>query len=769
MSTETKNEVKTRSRMTRSLRVAGCAVAALSVPALVLVFAILRPLDPAPYLETAPSGEMLDRSGTLLHAFLNPEQQWSFPRRLEGFSPYLVQATLAVEDQRFRRHPGVDPWAVLRACWQNLRRGGVASGASTITMQVVKLGGHAPESLGGKAEQMLLALRLERSTAKEAVLEAYLNKAPYGLNLVGAAAASRRYFGKAPDELTVGEAALLAGLPKAPSVLQPLAHPKRALARRNYVLERMRDEGFLSAEECARAMESPLGASWHEFPRLAPHLAMSLRSRIQSDSPLRVTLDAALQGRIERLAAHYLKRFDGEVTNAAIVVVDVGSASILARVGSADFFSTRGGGQVDLCRARRSPGSTLKPFTYGLAMERNRIYPSECLLDDTLDYGTYSPGNFDGEYSGLVSAAEALHYSLNVPAILTIERLGVDALHEHLRGLGLRSLDKAPEYYGLGLTLGNCELRLEELAGAYCALANLGVYHPLRVLADEPPAEGVRRLSRGTGLALYAMLEAPFPEEVDARMARSRGVQPRVCWKTGTSSGYHDAWTFAFNRQYVVAVWLGNNDGRPSKRLVGAQAALPLAGLVFRSLDPVSTPVWPETGCDLREVRVCAISGLPASPWCAATRSMRLPRKQFLHRCCDVHHPGEGGRVSERWPATARRWDLAQIREPVAADDAGDEQVALRIKMPVDKAEYVLTGQEQGDRIRLEASVEEQARLYWYLDDRYLGATGPDAPPLFLELATGPHHVVCMVPGGETDRVCFEVQPPARGVPFQAS
>jgi len=723
-----------------------------------------QPFDAAPYLAARPSGEMTDRDGRLLYAFLNADEQWCFERDLDAFSPWLIQATLAAEDQRFYAHRGVDPLAIARAAWQNLLGRRVVSGASTITMQVVKLTQGDSRSIAGKARQAWNALRLERRADKQAILRSYLNNAPYGMNLVGAEAAARRYFGAPASELTIAEAALLAGLPKAPGAYMPLAHPDRACARRDYVLGRMLAEGYITREQHDRAVAEPVAARRREFPQLAPHLAMRLRDAISAEGHVRTTLDAAVQQRLEGMLQRALNRFEGDVTNAAAVVVDAASATLLARVGSADFFRTPGGGQVDLCRAARSPGSALKPFLYALAIDRDVLYPSEMLLDDTMDFGAYNPGNFDGEYRGLISATEALKLSLNVPALTVQHRIGAAAFQEFLRALGLTTLTMAPEQYGLGLTLGNCEVRLEELAGAYTMLASLGDYRPLAYRADTPRPGPAPVLSRGAALTLYAMLEQPLPLEPREHLTRARGVQPRVCWKTGTSTGYHDAWAFAYNRHYVVGVWVGNNTGKSSRRLIGARAALPIAARVFRSLPPVNAPAWPAMDDAVRRVAVCAASGLPASEHCPKTNETLVARKQYLHRRCDVHRARAGGQaVIAHWPATAIGWDLARVKTPAAPRAAVGTQAStrrnLRVLSPTNGGKYILTGETKGDLIRLKASTDADEPLHWYLDGRYVGVSAHDAP-LNLKLPLGDHVIACMNGRGESDEARFEVVSP---------
>lgn len=727
---------------------------------------LLWPMDPRPYLRVNASSEMTDRSGKLMYAFLNPDEQWLFPRELAEISPYLIQATIAAEDQRFYEHAGIDPAAVLRAAWQNLASGGVRSGASTITMQVVKRRHSSTRSIAGKVVQAVQALRLERHATKNEILCAYLNSAPYGLNLVGCEAAARRYFGKPALELTLEEAALLAGLPKAPTALMPLAKPEAARDRRNHVLVRMRDEGFISPLEWKLATAAPVSAKWNDFPAHSPHLAMRLASRSAFTGRVATTLDYAVQARCERAVVDALKTFDNEVTNGAVIVLDAASAEVLARVGSADFFRTPDGGQVDVIRSPRSPGSALKPFTYALAIERNKLYACEMLLDDSLDYGLYHPANYDGKYRGLVSASYALRRSLNVPSVIVLERLGYGELHAFLRQAGLTTLSRPAEQYGLGLTLGNCEVRLDELAAAYGMLANLGLYRPLRETLEAPVAASRRILSEGTAVELFQMLEQPLPDEYQRDVVHAVGYTPPVCWKTGTSTGHHDAWAFVFNRHYVVGVWLGNNSGRSSKRLVGARAALPLAARIFRALPPKPQPAWPDRARATREVRVCAATGLPATAWCGKTNTAMIAGNQYLNRDCDVHYPAASSTttpetgVVERWPAGAREWDLARVTAPIQPGiDEFPRVEGLQILTPADKSEFVLTREDQADRIRPRASADGTMTVHWYLDGRYLGEAGPERH-LFLALSEGEHQLTCMALNGDTDTVTYRVDAP---------
>jgi len=742
---------------------------------LFLILLLGWPMETRSYLEADASPEMLDRSGRLLYAFLNDRQQWCFERPLNQLHPLLLKATIAAEDQRFERHWGVDPWAISRAFWQNVRWRRVASGASTLTMQTVKLGGIASSSIPGKIAQIGQALRLERRASKDEILQAYLNRAPYGLNLVGCEAAARRYFGKPALELTLSEAALLAALPKSPVGLMPLRYPERAFRRRNYVLDRMLEEKFISTAEHAEATRAPLGAQYHAFPNLAPHLALRLRPVIEAQRHLATTLDLVVQQRAERLLSRHLRQYDGEIDNGAVIVADPATRQILARVGSGNFFNGDSqGAQFDATRALRSPGSTLKPFTYALALETDCLYPTEVLLDETLDYGLYDPKNFDLNYRGLVPAEQALAESLNVPAVEVFDRLGAEKVYDFLNRAGLDTFTREAEYYGMGLALGNCEVRLDQMAAAYCMLANLGEYRPL-VFQDDPTScpASTRLLSEDVCVSLYQMLDRPLPGELDRQALGAVDTRTHVCWKTGTSTGNRDAWSFLYNRQYVVGVWLGNSSGRPSSQLVGSSAALPLATQIFRVLEPRNTPAWPATGEALREVRICARSGLPATEWCPATRPALIARKQLLHRLCDVHwpapdRPAGSSAIVERWPGSSRYWDLAGIKAPVirslnmTPEPTATSRQALEILNPPAAAEYVLTGETRADRIRLRSSRDAETTVHWYVDERYVG-TAQQGKPVYLNLTEGEHKIACMTAEGEVRQIDFKVTDANRG------
>ncbi|MCA9657468.1 MAG: transglycosylase domain-containing protein, partial [Myxococcales bacterium] len=513
-------------------------------------------------------------------------------------------------------------------------------GASTITQQLVKLvdnrGGLADRTLGKKLREVARAQNLEEVMDKPAILQAYVNRLPYGHGLVGPEAAAQGYFGVRARDLSWAQAAFLAVLPRAPSYLDPYRHPERVRLRQAALLDALHEEGHLTDEEHRAATSEPVVLKELEHPFLAPHLVDALiaegaleRATEDADAETRTTLDLDLQRDVEGLVRTRMAALaDKGATDAAALVVDNLTGEVLAYVGSADFHDPEISGQVDMIRAQRQPGSTLKPFVYALALAHGHR-ASEAIADVATRFeeagGTYTPVNFSRGYDGPISLREALAGSLNVPAVRLAAELGHDELLRFLRDLGLVSLDQPAEHYGLALALGGGEVRLRELAEAYVALARGGERIPLRLTVDDPDALGVP-VPEGSGARLLdPAVAAQIAEILSDPLARVRGLHGRgpfgfgypVAIKTGTSSGYRDTWTVGFTRERTVAVWVGNADGSGTASLTGASGAGYLfADVMRRVMDDVASraPLWePEL---LASVEVCPLSGAPAGPAC---------------------------------------------------------------------------------------------------------------------------------------------------------
>lgn len=561
----------------RWLKRLGIAAAATGLLACALV-TILWHLYPFPVakLERWPASPVVcDREGTELLALVGRDEQWRRPVPLSRMSPWLIQATLAVEDERFFSHPGVDVLAVLRAAGQNtwgLRR---VSGASTLTMQICRMMDNRPRKASAKVVEAFRSLQLERIWSKDRILEFYLNTAPYGGNIRGVEAAARAYFRKSAADLSLGEAALLAGLPQSPSRLRPDRHGERAARRRAHVLERMSALGMIRDEQSELALAEPLPRRRYHDNGQAPHAAwMALRSRPQGG---RITLDLALQAHVEALTREFASRMPRH-TQVAAVAIDVASGDIAALSGSVDR-SHPAHGAVNGVLGRRSPGSALKPFIYAAAMEAGVLGPDTVVYDVPVDRGGWSPANFDGRFAGPLPAADALRRSLNVPAILVAQAVGVPRCIGIIESAGVRLPARTREDAGLAVVTGATEVTLLDLVNGYATLARGGVYRPARLFGDEP-AEPRPAIGSNVCAAIDDVLSSRRrrPQGMEARGQES---VPWFMWKTGTSSGRRDAWAVGHNRRYAIGVWVGRFSGAAAHEYVGALAAEPLLAALF--------------------------------------------------------------------------------------------------------------------------------------------------------------------------------------------
>jgi len=542
---------------------------------------LLVPLPPS-LLESPPtSTEFLDRHGEPLRTLLVENRAYRRHVELSEISPHLQAATLAAEDRRFDVHPGFDPLALARAVFHNLRGVGPLYGASTITQQLVKEPG--PRTFGRKLRELLYAIRVEREWTKKKILTEYLNRLDYGNLQTGIASASRYYFAKPPSDLSPAESAFLAALPRAPTRLDPHRNESGARARQQWILTRMKADGRLDAEEFRRARTEPLTLRPPAQDFAAPHFVdLLLRRRgllPASGGPVRTTLDLGLTRRVESaLAAQIARLTDKNAGGAAAVVLDNPTGDVLALAGSGDYFAA-GAGQVNGAWVTRSPGSAVKPFTYLLALEHG-AFPGTVVADVPTAFSTptglYRPNNYNHRFHGPVTLRHALGNSLNVAAIRTLELAGGPAgLHRLLKDLGLTTLDHPADYYGPGLTLGNAEVRLLELANAYAAIARGGEYRPFRLLDTESHARG-KQLFRAESAYILSDMLADNRARAAAFGLNSYLAFPfPVACKTGTSSNYRDNWAVGYTPEFTVAVWVGNSDGRPMREITGVTGAAP--------------------------------------------------------------------------------------------------------------------------------------------------------------------------------------------------
>src|SRR5882724_8429860 len=793
----------------------------LSPIAALLLFFLLDLLFPFPWkaLDRPPAVVIADREGEPLRFLLPEDGRWRLPVKLGELPPELPRALVASEDQRFWHHPGVDPLAILRAAWSDLRARQIISGGSTIPMQIARMAEPRRRNLWSKARESFRALQLTRRYSKTKLLEIYLNLLPYGGNVEGVGAASWFYFGKAPERLSLGEIALLTALPRSPQRYDPTTgQPGQAAARTA--------RGAFPEGEIAAARLQPIPVVRRRPPFVAPHwcelVASGLGSRpniggMSGPARLRTSLDRRLQRTAEEQVARRAKELAGEgIANAAVVVIENRTHAVRALVGSADFFDRRHQGQVNGATARRSPGSTLKPFLYGMALDEGRLLPDSYVLDVPTDYSGYVPENYDGQYHGRVTVREALIHSLNAPAVRLLAEVGLADFHKLLLKGGIATLDRPVEKYGLPLILGAGEVTLLDLANLYASLADGGQYQPYRTLEEGPEPPRRRSVPRSrshrvfhprprnlpTGAAPERLLspEAAWaitgiltdlrrPDLPDA-WDIARDV-PAVAWKTGTSYGHRDAWAVGWSGRYTIGVWVGNFDARPVQGISGSQHAGPLLFDLFRAIERTigegggaEAPRKP-LGVEPEEIEVCAESHELPGPYCPTRiRVPYLPGRSKLSACAyhrQVLVDARSGdllsgdcvsarphrfRVLTVYPPELAAWwrtqgnhvdDLPRLAAGCSGVPSGE---APKIVSPDASTAYHLRKDAPAEfqRIPLVARAGPGAtHLFWY-QDGLLVATNAPGEKLFLPPERGLHRLVVTDDLGRSEGVTYRVE-----------
>lgn len=753
--------------------------ASLLAGAATLAFTLDRvfPL-PLPELQQDAATVVLAADGTPLRAFADRAGVWRYPVRIEDVSPHYLQALLGYEDRWFWRHGGVNPLALGRAAAQSLWHRDVVSGGSTLTMQVARLIEPIPRSATGKLRQILRALQLEWHLSKRQILTLYLNYAPYGGTLQGVQAASYGYLGKPAARLSQAEAALLAVLPQAPSRLRPDRAPAAARVARDKVLARLAAQGVWSAGQVRDARLEPVLARRLRAPLHGALLAERVRHAAPAAREIRTTLDFELQRRLEARVADWVARLPPR-TSAALVVADTRTLEVRAYVGTARFGDGDSYGHLDMVRALRSPGSTLKPFLYGLALDDGLIHSASLLVDAPQSFDGYRPGNFDDRFRGPVDATTALQQSLNVPAVALLDALGEQRFAARLAHAGLPLRLPAAAEPNLSMILGGTEVRLEDLVGAFAALHRGGLAGELRLHAAQPLRE--RRLfSPGAAWIVRHMLQsAPRPGEVGGRFDTAR--RSEIAWKTGTSYGYRDAWAVGASAGATIGVWIGRPDGTPLPGHYGAVTALPLLLAVADSLprglralpSPRPASVTEETVCwplgrraaqtpaehchrqhpafvlDATVPPTLAVAEEGVPPDMVAWQEDARTGLRVSGACSRSHETRVVQRA--RWPALATPWlepreRRLAARPRLAPDcrDAPEPVAALRIAGLVDGSVLRRTpSSPRAPRVTLRAlGTPDEVR--WLLDGRLLGRTQADSPLQADLSARGPQRLLAL-------------------------
>ena len=731
-----------------------------------MAYVRLGPLPQGLLDDTAvESTVVVDRSGAVLYESLSHDGTRAIALSAGELPELVIAATLAAEDRRFWSHPGVDPVAVLRALRINLAERRIVEGGSTISQQVAKLllTRRSPDRVRGvsaKIGEAVLALRLEHRFSKQEMLALYLNFAGYGNQIVGVERASRAYFGVPSRMLTPAQAAFLAGLPQRPTRFNPYRNRELATSRQGTVLARMAAAGALSQEELQHARREELVFSTPSRPFGAPHFVEMVLADAGTPRPSRVetTLDRELQRAVTGIIDTnrvQLRRHGAR--NVAVVVLDNASGEWLAWEGSGDYDDADAGGRLNGPTVPRQPGSALKPFTYAVAFEHD-VTPASVLDDVPTHFPTadpavnYTPRNYDGKYRGPLRAREALGSSQNIPAVVLASRVGVPTLLRTLSRAGLSTFDKNAAHYGLGITLGNAEVRLDELVSAYAAFARAGMWVPPTYLAN---VDASARLPRAIFSPQTAYWITDILSDAEAREAVfGRGGDLEfpfpVAVKTGTSQAYHDNWTIGYSRHVTVGVWVGNFDRAPLRNSTGVTGAAPIFHAVMLAaehrvggtIDFSTTPIVARPA-NLQTTAICAESGLRANSWCPARRTEWLPSERRLP-ACDVHVHAATAAVST---------------SSLPASRAAQSRSALSIANPPDGATYSIdpTLRREFQLLPLRVATAAPDTIEWFVNDVLVG-TAPSTGTVNWPLVPGRHGITARSASGRTVQASIEVR-----------
>ncbi|AJQ97027.1 penicillin-binding protein 1C [Gynuella sunshinyii] len=752
----------------------GLVLAVVVCSSLLAVALVTVPL-PLAKLHAPQAYRFYDRHGELLQVIIADDDYFRLSVEVDELPQLFIDTLLLQEDQYFYRHPGVNPLAVARAMLANVTSGQVVSGASTITMQLARMLERRPRTISAKLIEMFRAIQLEMRYSKREILQSYLSIAPYGGNLEGVNAATYGYFGKPARQLSAAQIALLVALPKSPNQYRPDRHPLRAIERRDELLARMLTAGLIDEAVYQRSIAEPVPKQRLVFPARIPHLAWYLKSQHPQTTDFHTSIDLNMQLRAEHIVQQYVGSLhDQGIHNAAVVVLDTASHEVRAMVGSADYFDIANQGANNGAVALRSPGSTLKPFLYGLAMDAGLIAEKTMLEDIPLSVAGYSPRNYDKIFRGQVTVRDALIDSLNVVAVRLSQQLGIDKLHGLLRQGGISSLDQPADYYGLPLVLGGVEVSLLELTNLYASMANYGEYRRYRLETDQPWDADipVRLLSPEASWLVSDILtdvERPdFPSTWQYSSSR-----PTVAWKTGTSYGNQDAWSVGFHPELTIGVWVGNFDGSSASQLSGSTTAAPLFFDLMQALIHEPTR-WFAKPSGIGERQVCDLCGLPGNVYCPnQTHEQYIPAAKgpaTLATCQVRQKVFVEGReqIVDVWPSELAAFfhhhgvPVTQVPGYDVQHMAGERYFPPVIQSPVAGAIYVRRPDllnDEDQRIKLQvATTNRVKRVQWYLNDKMIADSDQPYEPLFISLAAGGYVVTVVDDIGGRDSVSLEVR-----------
>lgn len=737
-----------------------------------------NPLVPEDY-----SVVIKDKHGKIIRAFLNDEEQWCFPPTDSIGIPYkLRSAVILFEDQYFDYHPGVNPMAIFRAFQQNMKSDKIESGASTITMQVARMDKKHKRTYWNKVKEIFKSLKIEARYSKNEILQLYLDHAPYGGNIIGYQAASLKYFRKDPSQLSWAEAATLAILPNAPGMISPSKNPENLRVKRDRLLKRLYEEAYMDKNTYELALIENIPNRSYAFQQSAHHLTEKLAKKYKGS--IQTTLDKDIQLQLEQILAQYVLQQNLQgIRNGSAIILDTKTGGVLAYAGSQSYYDQSMLGMVDGVTAKRSSGSLLKPFLFALSIDYGTITPNTLIKDIPTYYGAYSPKNYNKDYAGLVKAKDALTQSLNIPAVRLLNSYGVYPFYEFLKEAGISTLFRSSEDYGLPLIIGGAEVKLIEMAMLYRGLANNGYFEYPKIIQGEERTASKQLISPGACyLTLEALKQVKRPG-LEYHWEAFSNQQP-IAWKTGTSYGHKDAWAAGVTPQYTIGVWLGNFDGEGNANLIGTTSAGPLLFQILNRLTANQKYTWfKENDQEMKELKICSKTGFTANQYCPETEMISVPQGMQPNKICPYHvqvevsenetevvcshcwnkdhHP----KVYEQYPTDV----LLQLNKKGVSPEAipnhkitckvGSELNKINIVYPTDSSLIWIPRDFDGayqEVVAKAATVDQNSRVFWYVNDKYLGETNRIHTKA-IQLPVGKHTIVAKSDKGSEHTATFYI------------
>ncbi|AZQ63239.1 penicillin-binding protein 1C [Flammeovirga pectinis] len=711
----------------------------------------------------------LSTNQEVLGATLNSTDKWRLYTPIDEVSPFFIKAIIEKEDKWFYYHLGINPIAIFRAAFNNLKSGQRTSGASTISMQVVRLLTPKKRTYFNKLIEVFKSIQLELTFSKKEILEIYINHIPYGGNIEGIKAASVLYLGKNPEMLSVAQATMLSIIPNRPTSLSISNNSDILMTSRNKWIKRFYERNLFDVNTYESALLEPLSIKRRAIPKITPHLNRKLFHKYPSKKIIKTYIDVETQIRSEQIVKNYARKIASyDIHNLAAVVIDNTTKAVVAYIGSQDFYDNNFSGQVDGVSAVRSPGSTLKPLIYGIGFDKGIITPKMKILDVPMDFGSYSPQNYDLHFNGAVTVEEALGKSLNIPAVDLLQKIGLSSFLQKLEICDFKTISRKKKYLGLSTALGGCGTRLSELSGLYSSFATEGMFTPIKFSIEDTINYKQEIISPESAFMITEILSDLRRPDLPNNYQNSTNV-PKISWKTGTSYGRKDAWSIGYNKQFTIGVWCGNFDNEGVQELTGAQIATPLLFQIFRAIyssknQEISIDNIPD---NINSRNVCAISGEIPSSFCEhSIEDWYIPAISHFQKCtcqkmyfialdtsfsyCSICLPQNGGYKKKLFPNYSPQLSRYYSDEKIPYEKPPKHNpncskvisgIAPSIVSPVSGRTYYVT--ESNAELSLIANTSTDVNyLFWYINDKFIGKREKDAT-FFYSPTIGKNKISC--------------------------